>query len=134
MVKGALSMRVPLPQTVADVEALACRRAVMFAVEIGLREVIFEGDAAVVIQAINCGSAEFSSYGHIIDDITHHSPALISCEFCFVNRSCNEVADVLAKKAKSSLELQVWRDDMPGDIASFNKVPAWSSRLASQKK
>ena len=54
---GALSMRVPLPQSVADVEALACRRAVMFAVEIGLREVIFEGDAAVVIQAINCGSA-----------------------------------------------------------------------------
>ena len=55
----------------------------------------------------------------ILDDITHHSTALISSEFCFVNRSCNKVADVLAKKAKSGLELQVWRDDMPGDIASL---------------
>uniref|UniRef100_A0A7N2R3R9 Uncharacterized protein n=1 Tax=Quercus lobata TaxID=97700 RepID=A0A7N2R3R9_QUELO len=35
------------------------------------------------------------------------------------SRSCNKVADVLAKKAKSGLELQVWRDDMPGDIASL---------------
>uniref|UniRef100_A0A7N2L366 RNase H type-1 domain-containing protein n=1 Tax=Quercus lobata TaxID=97700 RepID=A0A7N2L366_QUELO len=75
------------------------------------------GDAAVVIQAINCGSVEFSSYGHIIDDITHHSFVLTSSEFCFVNRSCNKVADVLAKKAKSGLELQVRRDDMPGEIA-----------------
>ena len=105
-----LSMRVPLPQSVANVEALACRHAVLFVVEIGLREVIFEGDAVVVIQAINCGSAEFSSYGHIIDDITHHSSILISSEFYFVNRSCNKFADVLAKKAKSGLELQVWRE------------------------
>ena len=52
---GALSMCIPLPQSVATVEALACRRAIQFAVEIGLHEVIFEGDATVVIQAIkNC--------------------------------------------------------------------------------
>lgn len=44
-------MHVPLPRSVAEVEALACRRAVQFATEIGLHEGIFEGDAAVVIQA-----------------------------------------------------------------------------------
>ena len=48
---GALSMHIPLPRSVAEVEALACRRAVQFAIEIGLHEVIFEGDAAVVIKA-----------------------------------------------------------------------------------
>nr|POE88860.1 hypothetical protein CFP56_37397 [Quercus suber] len=51
-VMGALSARVPLLQSVAMVEALACRRAVQFAVEIRLHEVIFEGDAVVVIKAI----------------------------------------------------------------------------------
>lgn len=100
-------MRVPLPQSILNVEALACRCAVLFAVEIGLHEVIFQGDVAVVIQAINCGSAEFSSHGHIIDDITHHSFVLTSSEFCSINRPCNKVADVLAKKAKSGLKLQV---------------------------
>ena len=101
---GALLTRVPLPQSVVDVEALDCRRAVMFAVEIGLPKVVFEGDAAVVIQAINCGTAEFSSFGHIIDDIIHYLSALISSEFCYVNRSCNKVADVLAKKSRAGLK------------------------------
>lgn len=54
---GALSMHIPLPHSVAEVEALACRRAVQFAIEIGLHKVIFEGDAAVVIQATKTGSA-----------------------------------------------------------------------------
>lgn len=66
---GALLMRVPLPQSVAMVEALACRWAVQFAIEIGLHEVIFEGDATVIINAISNGSANQSLYGHIVDDI-----------------------------------------------------------------
>lgn len=40
-------MRIPLPQSVVEVKALACRRAVQFAIEIGLHEVIFEGDAVI---------------------------------------------------------------------------------------
>lgn len=32
-----------------DVEALACRRAINFAAEIGIHEVIMEGDAQIVI-------------------------------------------------------------------------------------
>ena len=48
---GALSMHIPLPQSVAEVEALACKRAVQIAIGMGLHEVIFEGDAAVVIKA-----------------------------------------------------------------------------------
>lgn len=61
---GALSMHIPLPQSVAEVEALACRRAVQFAIEIGLHEGIFEGDAAVVIQATKTWSADQSMCGH----------------------------------------------------------------------
>lgn len=52
-IMGAMSVRVPLPQTVTEVEVLACRHAVSFAIELGLHEVIFDGDSAVVIQAIN---------------------------------------------------------------------------------
>ena len=39
---GALSQEILLPQTVEEVEALACQCAIMFAVGIGLYEVIFE--------------------------------------------------------------------------------------------
>lgn len=50
-------MHIPLPWLVATVETLACRRDVQFAVEIGLHEVTFEGDTAVVINAISNSAA-----------------------------------------------------------------------------
>ena len=37
--------------------------------EIGLIEVIFESDSAMVIQSIFQGTFDFSAYGHIIEDI-----------------------------------------------------------------
>ena len=114
---GALSMRIPLPHSVATTEALACRRAVQFAAEIELHEVTFEGDAAVVINAISAGATEHASYGHIIGDILAQAAFFSSFEFCYVNRSCNRVADLLAKRAKSGLDLQVWLEDCPQDVA-----------------
>ena len=68
-VVGALSMRIPLPQTVAEVEVLECRRAVQFVCEIGIHEVTFEGDSVLVIQALKSGKADRFVYGHIIDDV-----------------------------------------------------------------
>ena len=58
---GALTMPIPLSQTVAELEALACYRAVQFAMEIGIQRVIFEGDSAVVIKAILEGQLIFPS-------------------------------------------------------------------------
>ena len=46
-------MPVPFSSSVAELEALTCRRAVQFSIEIELRKVIFEDDSAEVIQAIS---------------------------------------------------------------------------------
>ena len=59
-------MHIPLPQLVAIVKALAYRRVVQFAIEIGLHEVTFEGDAAVVIQAITNSVVDQSLYGTLL--------------------------------------------------------------------
>ena len=40
-VVAAMSERIPLPNLVLEVEAMACRRAVKFAFEVGVQEVIF---------------------------------------------------------------------------------------------
>ena len=114
---GALAMRIPLPQFVATIEALACRHAVQCAIKIGLHDVIFEGDAAVVIQAIKHGLANQSLYGHIVGDIIDQSSLLFHSDFCYVNRSCNKVADALAKRASVGLDIQVWLEDCLGNIA-----------------
>ena len=44
MVIVSLSERIRLPPTVADLEALACRRAILFALELELQDVVLEGD------------------------------------------------------------------------------------------
>ena len=66
---GSLSLHIPLPPTVAEVEALVCRQAVLFSKELCLHEVLFEGDSQIVINALVDGRAEQSIYGHIIVDI-----------------------------------------------------------------
>lgn len=39
--------------TQLDMEALACHQEVQFAVDLGLHKVIFEGDSAIVINAVS---------------------------------------------------------------------------------
>ena len=112
----ALTMTIPLSHSVVKLEALACRRAVQFALEIGLREVIFEGDSAPVIQAILTGSGDQSAYGNIIDYICCQAAALQFSNFYHVKRNCNLVTDALAKKAKNYTGLQVSLEDLPKDI------------------
>ena len=114
---GAVSVPTPLSTSVALMEALACRRAVLFAKEIGLRQVIFEGDSAVVIQAVSQGNSASAEYGNIIDDIRILVVDFDFIHFNHVKRNCNVVADALTKKAKVLSDLVVWLEDVPEDIA-----------------
>ena len=50
---GALSKSSFLPATVEDMEAIACRKAVSFARDLGLEKVVFEGDSETITRAIN---------------------------------------------------------------------------------
>ncbi|XP_050252787.1 uncharacterized protein LOC126699161 [Quercus robur] len=114
---GALSSPIPMAQSVADIEALACLKAVQFALEIGLNRVVIEGDSAVIINALLHGAGELASFGNILDDIRLHSSVFPFVEFVHVSRICNSVADALAKKAKSNVGDQIWLNDLPSDIA-----------------
>ena len=113
---GALTMPIPLANLVATMEALACRRAMLFAKEIGLSDMIFEGDFAEVIQAIIQENLDHPDFGHIIDDIKILASDLNSFQFCHVKRNCNVVANALTKRAKNSSSLDVWLEEVPDDI------------------
>ena len=141
-VMGAMSQRVPLPQTVVEVEALACLRAVFFAIELGLCDLVIEGDSALVIQAIKDGQPCQSFYGHIVDDILHLTAQLRCFTFCHVKCNCNRIADALAKKSGVGLDFQVWVKDLLElpcwMFVEFYfcsiKAPVWHSVWFLQKK
>ena len=104
---GALSVPISLGSSVAELEALACLRAVQFASEMGLTRVVFEGDSAAVINALRQGLGELTCYGNMLDDIRVLVSAFQYCDFNLVKRLCNSVADAIAKKANSVVGSQV---------------------------
>ncbi|KAL0013279.1 hypothetical protein SO802_000348 [Lithocarpus litseifolius] len=113
---GAISVRVPLPQSVPEMEAFAYRHAISFTVDLGLHKVIFEGDSTIVNQAINSGLSSLALYGHIVDDILHLASQLWFYKFCQVPRNCNKVVDAFVRKAQVGLDFKDWVDDVPGNI------------------
>ena len=111
----ALSMPIPLPLSMTKVEALACRRVLQFATEIGLKDVVFEGNSIVVIQAITEGLG--FAYGNIIEDILYQASVFHFSNFSHFKHNCNIVADALAKKTKDYIGLQIRLEDLLEDIA-----------------
>ena len=87
--------------------------------EIGLNQVVIEGDSVTVIEALKNGTGQFASYGNILDDIQFQSTGFQYVEFLYTSRACNSVADALAKKANSGVGFQVWLEDLPEDIVPF---------------
>ena len=51
-----------------DLEAMAWRRLVRFAIEIGLQDVMFEGDSKVVFKHLTATSTSFAQFGHITNE------------------------------------------------------------------
>ena len=112
---AALSQKVRYLSSVDLVEALAMSRAVSFAKELSIHQMVIEGDSLRVIQAINGTRPVRTMYGHVIDDIRFLSSS-ISCSFLHVKRKVNRLAHALARRAVSFANTDVWLEDLPPDL------------------
>ena len=65
---GAMLEKISLPYSMVDMEALACRKAVIFAWELSITETEVEGDLAMVIDFINSKGYCMVGCSHIIED------------------------------------------------------------------
>lgn len=85
-------------QSAEIAEALTARRAVIFARELSLFNIIVEGDCLRVIQALKCSGPCPLLFGHIIDKTKRLGRVLRSCIFQHVRWDGNKLAHNLAKK------------------------------------
>lgn len=69
LVMASLSEVIQLPPTVIEVKALAARRAVEFALELGFDNIFLEGDSIILIKTLKNSSRSLASFGHIVNDI-----------------------------------------------------------------
>ena len=114
-----LSERIHLPPTVAALEVLACRRSIVFAVELGLQDVVFEGDSEVIFKLLTAEQPCMSAFGHIIEDSRSLATTLRSATFTHTKRQGNNVANKLAKLAKNLYEPQVWLEDIHSNVTEL---------------
>ena len=84
-----LSQQIPLPTTVAQVEALVARRATEFALEIGIDQVIIEGDSEVIYKDLIDPGPSLALHGHLICDILQFANVFSLCTFNTVGRTGN---------------------------------------------
>ena len=65
-VLASLAENIPLPQTVANVEVAAARRAIMLARDLNLSSIILVGDLEIITRAIQAEEQSLASYGNLI--------------------------------------------------------------------
>ena len=115
-VMAALSQLIPLPTTMAQLEAMAARKAVELALETGFTRVVIKGDSDTIYRELSSTDPSLALHGHVIQDTTCLAPSFVNHSFSNVRRQGNNVAHASARWAINSPNLTVWIEDVPPDI------------------
>ena len=70
---ASLSQQIHLPSIVLEVETMAARRALEFAMEIGVHKVILEGDCEILTKALQSNSHSLAQFGHLAEDVKYRA-------------------------------------------------------------
>ncbi|CAL1397819.1 unnamed protein product [Linum trigynum] len=98
MVRGYHFPGIDNPQVV---ELLALREAVGWCVELGFTDIVFEGDAKVIIEKINRGDQSDSRMGAVLAELLQYFRIHSGFSIRFIGRRSNRVAHMVARKALS---------------------------------
>ena len=112
-VMAALAVKGPPIHDSEEVEVLACRKVLEFAVDSGFAELILEGDSVTVMQTLEASRSNMSRLGHLYGDVQCLRSGLRAMYVSCVSRSANSVAHSLARFAKGVEDEIVWLEDSP---------------------
>ncbi|XP_023880084.1 uncharacterized protein LOC111992454 [Quercus suber] len=112
-VMAALSAKGPFVQDSEEAETLACRKALEFAIDVGILDLIIEGDNASVMRAVASNFMDGSRLGNVLEDIHCLMSGLRWSSVSCVKRSANTVAHCLARFARNVSNELVWIEDSP---------------------
>ena len=96
-----------------EVEFLAYRKAIEFAMDAGFSKFIVEGDNSSVMQAISSPNEDELLMGNVVGDIQQMLRGLPWVNVEFTRRGGNKVAYVLAQHAKDLIDDMNWMKDLP---------------------
>ena len=113
---AALSQKIPLVQFVELVKAMAARRAILFAKELTLFNVVIKGDSLQVRNALSALRRCNTLFGHVIDDCNKLGTSLRACSFTHVRQEGKRLAHTLVRRAVVATDTDVWVKLLPSDF------------------
>ena len=116
-VVAAKSRKLDYPLGALAIEAKALEIGVIFAEEVGLRDVVFEGDSLLIFNAVHgIGEAEVSVL-NIIHGVLWKAQCFRMFDFVHTKRQGNAPAHFLAQHAKNVENMFVWLEECPSQVA-----------------
>ncbi|KAF5454972.1 hypothetical protein F2P56_024597 [Juglans regia] len=85
--------------TAAQAESAALHRAMDLCTEVGINQACFEGDAKVVVDAVNSKNEDNSWLGQMTEDLQQLMKSNQASSLNFVNKSANKAAHTASKLA-----------------------------------
>ena len=83
---ASLAEWITLPQTVADVEPTAVRRAILLAKDLSLSSIILEGDLEIITRALRDTEQSLASLGNFVEEIKILTSSFLSCSVLLSNK------------------------------------------------
>jgi ribonuclease HI len=100
-------------------EALAMFYGVNFCKDLGISKLFVESDAQVVVSSVRNGEADYSRFGHMVDDIRAALSSFPQWKIGHVCRISNRAAHGLAKAAVHKVMDCKWEYAIPDCIGGI---------------
>ncbi|KAF7830925.1 ribonuclease H [Senna tora] len=118
-VLAAFSGTLPALDDVTMAEALAVKRGVEMAMEVGVKDLQVECDSKLVVEMLNSGCEHMSFLSSLCSSILALCGGFNNVEFIWIPRCCNQSADCLSRFAKVSSCNKVWLNSVPMFLAEY---------------
>lgn len=112
-VVAALSKKMELPLGALEIEAKALEEGIQFASDVGVRDVIFEGDSMTIYNSVQGLSEPPSSVQNIVAGILRNVQSFRTFEFTHTRRQGNVPAHLLAQYAANVESYSAWLEECP---------------------
>ena len=112
-VMAALAVKGGVVKDSEEVEVMACRKALEFAIDTSFMEIILEGDNALVMKTVSQAQPNLSQLGLIYEDIRCLTTGFRSISTNCVRCSANSVAHALARSARLIDNEILWMEEDP---------------------
>ena len=115
---GALSKKLLYPFGALVAKAKATEIDIFFSWELGIREIILEGDSQIVMNAIANHDLGPIQIQQLVTGIKSWVPKFRTWKTSFTRREGNKAAQLMAKHARQISECTIWMEDTPPIIMS----------------